>query len=121
MRKEDKAFSWVDILDEHARALARGDTETITRLRALVAGQPDLLTLMDVAERVARLYVPVRPRAAFRERLKATLMAQETGTPARRRIPRPGRRVWLLGAMASVLSLAGGLGVYLWARRSHAA
>lgn len=111
---------WQDLLDEHAQALATGDEARRRRARLLAQDNPEVLALMDTAEQARAAIRPVAPRPEFRARLKATL-AERTGQRRAYRtlFLRTLRSYWLWGALASVLSLAGGVGYYLH-RRSQA-
>jgi len=66
--------------------------------------------------------VPVQPRPAFRRELRDALTRRSRRRLAWARWPRPlWRRYWVWGAVASVLSVAGGVGYLLLMRRSQAA
>ncbi len=110
-----------DLLDEHAQALAAGDREKQAQVRALAQDLPEALALMDVAEHVHRAYQPVLPSPKFRKRLgKELRRAVRRRLWWREKVPRAVRSYWLWGAVASLLSVAGGVGYYL-VRRSQAA
>ncbi len=110
-----------DLLDEHAQALIDQDEEKRLRVRALAEASPELLSLMDVAERVHRAYQPVAPSGEFRARLK-----KKVRRAARWKLWWPNtaqrmlRSYWLWGALASIVSVAGGVGYFL-VRRSQTA
>ncbi len=122
-----RSLPWEVLLDEHAQAVAAGDEARRRHVRILAAARPELLALMDVAEKFGRAQTPVRPHTAFREGLKRELMRawherQTRPAPAPAPVVQWARRYWWIwGALASVLSLAGGLSYYLFLRRSQAA
>ncbi len=110
-----------DVLDEHAQALAEHDEVKRMRVRSLAQASPELLSLMDVAERIHHVYRPVVPSREFRHRLRKNL-----GRSVRRKlwwsntVQRALRSYWVWGAIASLISVASGVGYYI-VRRSQAA
>ena len=115
------SLTWWDLLNEHAQALIEGDAPRRFRARLLAQNNPDLLALMDTAEQVRASVHPVAPRPEFREHLKAEVMRRAyRHTLYGRLLRRTLRSYWLWGALASVLSVAGGVGYYLH-RRSQVA
>ncbi len=110
-----------DLLDEHAQALLDGDDARRQRARLLAQGDPDVLAMMDVAEQVRGALHTAHPRPEFRERLKVELVQRSWRRHHYRGLLYRGlRSYWLWGALASLLSVAGGVGYYLH-RRSQAA
>lgn len=105
------------LLMAHANALASGNEAERLWARLMAQEYPHVLALMDVAERVHAALRPVEPDPAFRRQLKQDVMG---GVPHQslweRLTPRVGRHYWLWGAVASAVSVAGGLGYYLYRR-----
>ncbi len=115
-------MEWTDLLDIHARALAQGDDAMRQQARSRAAARKDILALMDLAERVHAAYTAVRPHPAFRRQLREALLHSRGHRWVWRWWGRPvWRRYWVWGAVASVLSVAGGVGYFFFMRRSQAA
>lgn len=110
-----------DLLEEHAQALLDEDDARRQRARSLAQGDTDVLAMMDVAEQVGGALHMTLPRPEFRQRLKEDLVQKSWRRHYYRDLLYRGlRSYWVWGALASVLSVAGGVGYYLH-RRSQAA
>jgi len=109
-----------ELLAEHAEALVTGDEGRRTRARLLARHHPDILALMDVAEQVRSAYRPLRAPDAFRTHLRQELVSdlrQRKLLAPEHKAWRTTRTYWVLGALASLLSVAaGGVGYYLHRR-----
>ncbi len=118
-----RTFSREDVLAEHAEALMTDDEGRRVRARLLARGHPDVLALMDVAEALRAAYRPVRAPDTFRTQLRNELVssARQRALLGGGKVRRSTRTYWMLGALASLISVAaGGVGYYLH-RRSQAA
>ncbi len=119
-----KRSSRENLLAEHAQALVAGDEGRRIRARLLARGYPEVLALMDVAERLQKSYRSLRAPEHFRAQLRDELIANVKHRQIvhfEHRTLRSTRTYWLLGAIASLLSVAaGGVGYYLH-HRSQAA
>jgi hypothetical protein len=91
----------VDMLSEHADALNDGTAVTWLADHPLTAVS-SILTLLQLAQAVKRVLVPVTPSPIFQAALKKQLAQQEIETEEKRPFP----RAILVGAAVSVIGLA---------------
>jgi len=110
---------WENLLAAHADALAAGREADRRRARLLAQGEANVLGLMDVAEAAHQALVDtvVAPDPAFRDRLRQEVIATVRHRSLWQRLaPTVARPYLVWGAVASAVSVAGGVGFFLYWR-----
>jgi hypothetical protein len=115
---------WDEILSAHADRILRGEARNADAyLAAFPEERAELGALMDLAENVKRVLVPVHPSDAFRNRLRAGLQLaghhQVTQQASQSPVALRNLNYWWVGAAAIGASVAAG-SIIAWVVRSRA-
>jgi hypothetical protein len=115
----------VEVLAAHADQLANSETDADEYAILFPAHRAELAPLLQVAQQIKRVLVPVTPSAEFETGLKRDLLAAALQRAEAESARRPTsllyrRRILIGAAIGSAISLAGIVAALLWRGRSTA-